>query len=321
MGMEEANGVAKAAEKQRRRRMWRAPLKVVLATAAALGPGRRLSWARSRARHVITGCYYANTTGADYRYGTLRVIDPALTTATNPDVYSCEAGLENTTFSIEAGGSSQLFLKLDGISGPATQKAYKGSVELQSFAAGAEAPIGNVGGKGTGAGAGKLTVQTLHSSTEPLVAAAMNELCECWPVALAFPDLVARASQRLTPATPDAEAVDRLRGVLLEASVLRVIWLSGCALPATGQPGSRPQASPLARAQAAGGHPVISSLLPGNYALADELEGRFVTCSMAPVTTPLAAALDTREPSVRTAVMRPGGRGPARRMTGAACRP
>ncbi len=54
------------------------------------------------------------------------------------------------------------FLKLDGISGPATQKAYKGSVELQSFAAGAEAPIGNIGGQGTGAGAGALTMQTFQ---------------------------------------------------------------------------------------------------------------------------------------------------------------
>lgn len=125
----------------------------------------------------------------------------------------------------------------------------------------------------------------------------MNELCDHWPGALAFPDLVARALQRLTAATPDAEAVDRLRGVLLEALVLRVLWLSGCALPATGQPDSRPQASPLARAQAADGHPVISSLLPGNYALADELDGRLVTLLDGTRDhAALAAALDTPSP-------------------------
>ena len=143
------------------------------------------------------------------------------------------------------------------------------------------------------------------STTEPLVAAAMNELCDRWPASLAFPDLVARASQRLAPATPDAEAVDRLRGALLEAYVLRVVWPSGCPLPATGQPSSRPRASPLARAQAADGHPVISSLLPGNYALADELQGRLLTLLDGTRDhAALAAALDAPEPSVRTAVSR-----------------
>jgi hypothetical protein len=71
-------------------------------------------------------------------------------------------------------------------------------------------------------------------AAEPLVAAAMNELCDRWPASLTFGDLVAAASQRLAPAVPDAEAVDRPRGVPLEAYVLRVVWLSGCALPATG---------------------------------------------------------------------------------------
>lgn len=194
--MEEANGIAKAAEKQRRRRMWRAPLKVVLPT--ALGAGAPVAvGAIPGSDGTITGCY--NTVPQDVAsntipYGTLRVIDPSQTD-TNMDVYSCypsektitwnqqgppgpqgtpgtqgvqgpqgakapqgaqgPAGtpggtgapgsiLGNTTFSIEAGGSSQLLLKLDGISGPATLKAYKGAVALQSFAAGAEAPIGNL---------------------------------------------------------------------------------------------------------------------------------------------------------------------------------
>jgi hypothetical protein len=207
VGLEEANGIAKAAEKQRRRRMWRAPLKVVLPTAAALGAGAAVAvGAIPGSDHVITACY--NTINSTTAYGALRVIDPSQSTADVASaVYSCDpnentitwnqqgptgpqgtpgtqgvqgpqgpqgptgtpggngapgAILGNTTFSIEAGGSSQLFLKLDGISGPATQKAFKGAVELQSFAAGAEAPIGNVGGASTGAGAGKVTVQTFQ---------------------------------------------------------------------------------------------------------------------------------------------------------------
>jgi hypothetical protein len=74
------------------------------------------------------------------------------------------------------------------------------------------------------------------STTEPLVAAAMNELCDHWPGSLVFPDLVARASQRVARATPDAEAVDRLRGVLLEAYVLPS---SGCRAARFPRPVSR----------------------------------------------------------------------------------
>lgn len=215
MGLEEANGTAKAAEKQRRRWRWRAPLKVVLPTAAALGAGAAVAvGAIPGSDGVITACYQdVTTTGADIPYGTLRVIDPSANTSTSvpSDVYQCDPTAEkmitwnqqgpagpqgppgtqgpqgsqgspgpagapgspggtgapgsilgNTTFSVEAGNSSELFLKLAGISGPATQKAFKGAVELQGFAAGAEAPIGNVGGKSTGAGAGKVSVQTFQ---------------------------------------------------------------------------------------------------------------------------------------------------------------
>jgi hypothetical protein len=49
---------------------------------------------------------------------------------------------------------------------------------------------------------------------------------------------------------------------------------------------------------------VISSLLPGNYALADESEGRLVTLLDGTRDhAALAAELDTPEPAVRTAVL------------------
>ncbi len=110
------------------------------------------------------------------------------------------------------------------------------------------------------------------TTTEPLIAAAMNELCDHWPVSLPFGDLVDRAARRVG-STPGAEPLDRLRETLLQAYVLRIVGLAGCPLPVTGHPDARPQASPLARAQVAAGRPVIATLLPGNHLLEDELDG------------------------------------------------
>jgi SAM-dependent methyltransferase len=143
------------------------------------------------------------------------------------------------------------------------------------------------------------------TTTEPLVAAAMNELSDRWPASLIFGDLVAAASHRLAPATPDAHAVDRLRSVLLDAYLLRVVWLSGCELPATGHPGSHPRGGSLARAQAASGRSVVSSLLPGNYQLADELEPRLLAVLDGTRDhAALAGELNTPEPAVQAAVSR-----------------
>lgn len=67
---------------------------------------------------------------------------------------------------------------------------------------------------------------------------------------------------------------------------------------------------------------MISSLLPGNYELADGLEGRLVTLLDGTRDhAALAAALDTPEPSGADSGLAHGGRGPAPRMIGATCRP
>jgi type VI protein secretion system component Hcp len=62
-----------------------------------------------------------------------------------------------TTFSIDAGPSSRLFLKIAGISGPTTVKGATGDVELSSFGAGTEGAV--TGSATSGAGAGKATAQ------------------------------------------------------------------------------------------------------------------------------------------------------------------
>jgi type VI secretion system secreted protein Hcp len=49
------------------------------------------------------------------------------------------------------------FLKLDGVTGPATDKAHKGAINVESFSIGAQS---NIGSSSSGAGAGKTTFQS-----------------------------------------------------------------------------------------------------------------------------------------------------------------
>lgn len=94
----------KKGDKQARRMRWgiRAPLKVLLPTAAALGAGAAIAVGSIPSSNgTITGCYqtidqYAGEDGPTTPYGTLRLIDPSNTTATDPDDYSCAAGTEQT---------------------------------------------------------------------------------------------------------------------------------------------------------------------------------------------------------------------------------
>lgn len=80
-----------------------------------------------------------------------------------------------TTFGL-TNDSGQTFLKIDGISGESTQKAYKEDINIQSFSLGAQAAIGAATG---GAGAGKTTIQSftitksLDKSSPQLLQAAV----------------------------------------------------------------------------------------------------------------------------------------------------
>ena len=109
------------------------------------------------------------------------------------------------------------------------------------------------------------------TTSDPLITAAMHELAGCWPAALPFGELIARTGRRLgSPLTPQHE--NRLRGLLLDAYLARLVELFSCALPVVSRPGPHPTASPLARAQAAAGMTVLSTLVSGNCIVGEETE-------------------------------------------------
>jgi cyclopropane fatty-acyl-phospholipid synthase-like methyltransferase len=112
------------------------------------------------------------------------------------------------------------------------------------------------------------------STSEPLVLAALRALADAWPAALWFPELLERS---LSAVEEQAElAAARLRAVLLEAYVARVVDLRSTPPPVSARAGERPCASPLARAQCAAGLPALSTLLHVNARLEDELEPRLL---------------------------------------------
>jgi SAM-dependent methyltransferase len=122
------------------------------------------------------------------------------------------------------------------------------------------------------------------TSSEPLVKAALAELAAAWPAAVGFPALAARAIDAVGPGTDPELVRARLRDVLLQAHLARIVRLDGCAAP-VGRPAAdvareradqRPRASALARAQHAAGAGVLSSLLHANVALDGELEPRLL---------------------------------------------
>jgi SAM-dependent methyltransferase len=109
------------------------------------------------------------------------------------------------------------------------------------------------------------------TTSDPLVAAVMRELADCWPAALAFDELAARAGRQLSSPLQTREQ-ERLRGILLDAYLARLVELRSCALPVVPRPSRLVTASPLARAQAAAGVTVVSTLTSGNYILDEEME-------------------------------------------------
>jgi SAM-dependent methyltransferase len=109
------------------------------------------------------------------------------------------------------------------------------------------------------------------TTSEPLVRAAMHALADAWPAAVDFPALLAAAQRAAGPEAPSELVRARLRVVLLQAYLARIVQLYGCTPPLATQPGERPLASALARAQCAAGLPAVSSLLHGNIRF--EVEG------------------------------------------------
>lgn len=197
-------------------RHFRAPLKIVLPTVAALGAGAAVAvGAIPSSNGTITGCYqnvpanFTNETGPLTPYGTLRLIDPSQNpanggTSASPEVYSCNPagvtteaqitwnqqgppgapgqqgppgkpgaqgpqgpqGPQGTqgpqgapgpggTVSVQGGGNSQIFLKLEGVNGESTAKGHEREIELGSFVL-HMANGSSIGSATGGAGAGKI---------------------------------------------------------------------------------------------------------------------------------------------------------------------
>jgi SAM-dependent methyltransferase len=114
------------------------------------------------------------------------------------------------------------------------------------------------------------------TTSEPLVQAAMRALGEAWPRALDFPTLLERALQAAGDEAPEELVRARLRVVLLQAYLARIVMLQGCPPPVANRAGEHPTASPLARAQSAAGTETVSSLLHANVRLEGELEPRLL---------------------------------------------
>lgn len=144
MGVDDASKNEKPSARLRRR--FKSPLMVVLPTVAALGAGAAVAVGSIPSSNgTITGCYqtvdqYANQGTPSTPYGTLRVIDPSNTTATNPQDYSCQAGSEQTITWNQQGPT--------GPQGPPGQNGQNGQTG-QTGQTGAQGPIGPQGPAGS----------------------------------------------------------------------------------------------------------------------------------------------------------------------------
>jgi len=113
------------------------------------------------------------------------------------------------------------------------------------------------------------------STSEPHVQAVMHALGAAWPQTLDFAELLSIASDA-APQAPRELVATRLRGLLLEAYLARIVLFSAYPPPVVREAGERPRTSPLVRAQCAAGQPVVSSLLHLNVGLEGELEPRLL---------------------------------------------
>ena len=123
------------------RRRFKAPLKVLLPTVAALGAGAALAVAQIPGPNgTITACYVTNTLqdpNEGLPLGTLRVIDPSNTTNTDPNASSCANGEAMITWNQQGPVGPQGPAGLQGPTGPAGTQGPTG-------ATGPQGPAGTV---------------------------------------------------------------------------------------------------------------------------------------------------------------------------------
>ncbi len=151
--------------------------------------------------------------------------------------------------------------------------------QLERFAI-SSAARAQVDGEGSASGQDGETFLTPEgfslTTSEPLVVAAMRALAQAWPAAVEFSTLAAVAREAAGRESPAQLVVERLRTVLLQAYLARIVQLQACAPPLVAQAGERPLASGLARAQQAAGRTVVSSLLHVNVQLQGDVEPRLL---------------------------------------------
>jgi SAM-dependent methyltransferase len=114
------------------------------------------------------------------------------------------------------------------------------------------------------------------TTSEPHVRAAMHALAAAAPGALAFPELLDAAAEAAGAGVTREVVADRLREVLLQAYLARVVTLLGCPPPVATEPGERPLAGPLVRAQQAAGKAAVCSLAHTNVRLDGDVDPALV---------------------------------------------
>ncbi len=112
----------------------------------------------------------------------------------------------------------------------------------------------------------------LMQTTDALVSAAMEKICERWPQSVAFAELMTWAAERLG-STPSSEHRQNLRQMLIQGYIAHFVQLAGCPSQAVRDPGELPYASPLARAQCRAGRSLLTTLQPVNYQLEADVDG------------------------------------------------
>jgi SAM-dependent methyltransferase len=143
------------------------------------------------------------------------------------------------------------------------------------------------------------------TTSEPHVSAAMRALGDAWPQARELSVLLEPALAAAGPGATAERVAARLRAVLLEAYLARVVQLHGCPPPVCIRPGERPCASALARAQCATGTTTVSSLLHATVRLEGELEPTLLPLLDGTRDLPqLAQALAATSEQVQTALER-----------------
>jgi SAM-dependent methyltransferase len=113
------------------------------------------------------------------------------------------------------------------------------------------------------------------TTSEPLVRAVMHALAAATPGSLEFQTLLDHAIAA-APDVPQDAVRTRLREVMLQAHLGRIVGLAGCAPPLVALAGDRPLALSLSRAQCQAGSLIVSSLLHINVKLEDDPDPRLL---------------------------------------------